>query len=247
MLLKFALRHEFWDLLTYAWRLVGSDPQHALADPQRVIESLPRCLLKFLFESSHSNATEADLLRILLESDSESQKELADLIKLPLITPKDMMQLVVPSGFFDLTRCVAAMAYQSDPSSVVLPVQSTKCRQFVWHRMSYTGSSPGRRSSRSFDREESFESSLSLNHENRGTAEGWCLALALYFPITEEQIKSPIQRKSDEDVQLEQKDIRLVVSQANCTWEAAEQVLRRHRNDIVAAIIDLSSGGPFPD
>ncbi|CAE8687713.1 unnamed protein product [Polarella glacialis] len=146
MLVKFALRHEMWDLLTAAWMLIGRSADAALVDSKGAIVSLPPCLLRFLFESDHSSVSEGTLLRILLElgdqtegssvpeKEIQSQRdELLSCVRLPLIPAREMMSTVVPCKLFDLEKCVAALAFQSDPGSVDLPAEATNPRRFLWH------------------------------------------------------------------------------------------------------------------
>lgn len=132
LLVKFALRHDMPALLSAAWQLIGRDADSALlgTDAAEVVASLPRDLLRMLFESEESSISEGTLLRILLAMEEEGQKEMTPFIRLPLLPPADMMQIVVPSKLFDLEQCVAAMAFQSDPNSVQLPAAWVRRRTF---------------------------------------------------------------------------------------------------------------------
>jgi len=132
LLVKFALRHDMPALLCAAWQLIGREADAALlaTDASEVVASLPRDLLRMLFESEESSISEGTLLRILLAMEEERQKDMTPFIRLPLLPPSDMMQIVVPSKLFDLEQCVAAMAFQSDPNSVQLPVAWVRRRSF---------------------------------------------------------------------------------------------------------------------
>eukprot|EP00933_Yihiella_yeosuensis_P061736 TRINITY_DN64570_c0_g1_i1.p1 TRINITY_DN64570_c0_g1~~TRINITY_DN64570_c0_g1_i1.p1 ORF type:complete len:198 (-),score=25.38 TRINITY_DN64570_c0_g1_i1:118-711(-) len=85
----------------------------------------------------------------------------------------------------------------------------------------------------------------SLDHDstmssNAAPQEGWAFVSSENYPLTQDRLVEP--RVETPSRKVEAKDVSVIVAQVNCTWEAAAQALRRHRNDLVAAIIELSSG-----
>merc|ERR1712129_138974 len=120
------------DLLREAWSVIGRDTDEALADSKAVVKFLPRRLLKHVFSSSSSNVSELCLVSLLKELPPPEQAEMAVLVRLPLVSGKDMVSIVAPSNLFDMKQCMEAMAWQADggKGNVKLAKQVTTKRSF---------------------------------------------------------------------------------------------------------------------
>lgn len=126
-LYNFAERNEFTALQLKVSSHIKENADKALEDAKRAAALLGLPFLRELFESGEIQVSETTLFRILVELEKESQAELLPFLRLPLIPVKLIMESVVPSGLFD-NDCMRAIAFQSDPKSVVLPEAFTQPR-----------------------------------------------------------------------------------------------------------------------
>jgi len=225
-MLRFAMKHDIMDILETVAGFISLNADAVLANSKAAIK-LSSTFLRFLFQSSDVEVSEMTLVRIVLELDSEQdadlRSELIRHVRLPLISAKDMVQVVAPCKLFDGDAVMNALAYQLDPCSVSQPPEATTPRRMDFslsRRMSIRGAA-GSAFVRRFMKEMRQNSRAFTEKED-----------ATEF-ADEEEDDADSDRRDNEDIDL-------IVKQVGCSRSQAVTVLRSC-GSVVDAIMRLSS------
>ena len=223
-MLSFAMRHDISDIIMKAISFISNDADNVLSNSEEAAQ-LPSTFLKYMFQSSDLTVSEITLVKIVLElsakPDAELRAELIPHIRLPRVSAKEMMKVIVPSGLFDQDVCMQSLAFQVDSDSVSLPAEATADRRqppqyqppsrAVWRRRTIF-------------------------------ADGFAAFLqALTGDGCSEEVHDSEVDVEDNDGGLQPRDIELVMAQVACTRSRAVNALHANNRDVVEAIMQLSS------